>query len=283
MWEPSEDFAGLWAKICTVQPSSGALMEALAIQLEADDPEAWRTAGLSENRGRRDSYLLRFGMPLAELTGWPQVIHPQLIDGLALHFWWGDCWRRLDDLLDEVPVTPFKISSAAHAIMRATRLHQKHSCKTGAKWSDEASNLIQLLCATALEEKQHPISRDQIWRRATPFLIIPRTVFELSAEIELAYCSYINAYGLVHDIHDVLSDIKLGIRSLPDAWFSEISVDRTFKRDVVIGWFDKVAIELGEAVAAAQLTLRSKDSIMRVFLDELDDHCASLGPYSSPP
>lgn len=275
-WEPSADLADTWRDICRVEPRCAVLIESVVAQLAIQDASGWHEIRLCEHNFPPDYYLIRHGLPLAELAGWPIVSPPHLIDGLALHFWWECCWRHLDNLLDVDGPSQGLVATAAIATLRAGRLHQKFCGSAGISWSDEASSLLDLVCRTAVQERLQPIPRDEIWKRAAPFFIVPRTIFRFDEYTEKGYQAYINARGLAHDIDDLLSDLSTGIHSLPSSWLHEISDERTFRRDVIARWFKRAREELDEAIRIARRLIPNTNRVSCVLVGELESFSATL-------
>ena len=56
-------------------------------------------------------------------------------------------------------------------------------------------------------------SRTTFWRRAAPFLIVPESVLTLNVRRIAAFRTYLTLLGVAHDVFDILSDVKGGIRS----------------------------------------------------------------------
>jgi hypothetical protein len=242
---------------------------------------AWKDMGSDAHAYRRDNYLIRHGLSLAELTGWPTEPRPKLVKGLAVHFWWAWAWRHLDNVLDREPNMSYNVGEAAVAICRAARLQQELCWGKRDTWTFQANLLLLLLCSVATEEHCSPLGRNEIWKRASPFFIVPRTFFCLDKRSEERYQAYINAEGLAHDIHDVLADVRLGIRSLPSSWFAEIDPNQGFRRDVVSEWFDRAERELAEVIREARALSVSRElRIVNFMINEPEELRKSLGPYS---
>lgn len=281
-WVPSLGMRELWGRLTKEVPDAEALLMATVKQIVKLDADAWLEMSLPENEYRRDNYLIRYGLPLAELFGWPQN-NSTLAEGLAVHFFWAVSWRHLDNVLDSNVVDQAEVGKIAVALCRAMKAQTESERHLGIAPSHEVSNLLQLLCATAKEERRAPIALQNIWQRAAPFLVVPRTLLRLSPELEDIYKAYINVDGLAHDIHDLMSDQKLGIQSLPISWFEALDADFAFRRDVVNAWFDKAEHELENAIEH----LRQQPSVncLRVlsfFIREAEEIKASLGAYSLP-
>lgn len=273
----------LWGRLTEEIPDAEALVMATVKQIVKLDADAWLEMSLPKNEYRRDSYLIRYGLPLAELSGWPQKKDSILAEALAVHFFWAVSWRHLDNVLDSNVVDQAEVGKLAVALCRAMKAQTEIEQHFESAPSHEVGNLLQLLCATAKEERRAPIALQNIWHRAAPFLVVPRTLLKLPPEFEDIYKAYINVDGLAHDIHDLMTDQKLGIQSLPISWFEALDADFAFRRDVVNAWFDKAERELENAIEL----LRQHPSVncLRVlsfFIREADGIKASLGKYSLP-
>jgi hypothetical protein len=256
-------------------------MNAVVAHLITQDAAGWQKLNQRQHNFPPDYYLIRHGLPLAELSGWPSTLHPHLIEGLALHFWWECCWRHLDNLLDADTSMQDVVSAAATSVLRAARLHEGFCRTSGIQWAAEATALIELVCITASQERRHPIPRDEIWKRAAPFYIVPRTVFRFSEDAESAYRAYINARGLAHDIDDLFSDIKAGIQSLPSSWLAEAIDNRSFRRDSLAHWFERAHVELEDAIRIVRGAVPNTSRITVLLTDELEEFCQTLTPRTT--
>ena len=282
-WHPSSGYKDLWKKLVSEIPDAEMLVVSTVKQIVKHDADAWSEMSLSENEYRRDSYLIRYGLPLAELAGWPKRNDPIVAEALAVNFFWAECWRRLDNVLDTNTVDQDEVGKLAVAICRATKIHFNVANCLDIESFQEMQDSLQLVCAIAKKERRAPIEREDIWLRATPFLIVPRTLLRLSPEHEDIYKAYINVNGLAHDIHDLMSDHKLGIQSLPVSWFGALDTDMAFRRDVVNAWFDKAEQELGSAIEHIKRLFSVKElRVLSFFIREADERKASLGKYSLP-
>jgi hypothetical protein len=282
-WHPSSDYKNLWKRLVSEIPEAETLVVSTAEQIVKHDADAWSEMSLPENEYRRDSYLIRYGLPLAELAGWPKRKDALVAEALAVNFFWAECWRRLDNVLDSNIVDQVEIGELAVAVCRATKIHIDVAQHLDIASFHEVLDSLRLVCAIAKEERRAPIEREDIWQRATPFLIVPRTLLRLSTEHEDIYKAYINVNGLAHDIHDLITDHKLGIQSLPVSWFGALDTDMAFRREVVNAWFDKAEQELGNAIEHIRRFSSVKElRVLSFFICEADERKASLGKYSLP-
>lgn len=273
----------VWAGIVDAVPESAMLLGAVIERIASHDQTVWASMSLPESSHRRDSYLIRYGLPLAEIYGWPERNDPVLADALAAHFFWALSWRHLDNVLDASVVDQIEVGNLAVALSRASRLQCEVACRIGVAWSDDAAELLRVLCITAQNERRAPIPRESIWHRAAPFLIVPQTLLRLGAEREALYQAYINLDGLAHDIHDLLTDVRLGIRSLPASWFADLDPQLGFRRDIADAWFDKAAREVAAAAVDVERWMSGGHfPMLRFFLREADEFKQSLGPHSLP-
>ena len=283
LWTPSPEFTDIWAEISAIMPHAPHLVESVAARIAFYDSSVWNSMNLVDNLSRRDSYLIRFTLPLAELHGWPTREDSTLTDALAAHFFWALCWRHLDNVFDANSIDQEDVGNLAAVICRATRVHVTVGRIVQREWSDEIISLIQTLSETAMRERISPVPRNLIWQRATPFLIVPKTLLGLSRDQLSIYKSYINLSGLGHDVHDLMNDVRLGIASLPASWFSELDPQLSFRRDVVNAWFDKAIIELLAAESDLSMKIVGHEyKILSFFLSEAEQLRESLGSHSLP-
>jgi len=274
-----------WTRLVVQVPQSATLIASVADRVAGIDHRLWDWMAQSEHSYRRDNYLIRYGLPLAELYGWPDRNDPLLVEALSVHFFWALTWRHLDNIVDSHAVDPLEVGRLALALYRASRVHSEVALRFGIpSRSDEVAELILLLCTTAHSERIAPVRRTDIWRRAAPFLIVPRTLLGIGDEREQIYQAYINLDGLSHDIHDLLDDVSRGIKSLPSSWFAELDPQSAFRRGIVDAWFLKAAHEVAAALDQVErLMAGAPFRALRLLLQESEDLKQSLGPSSRPP
>jgi hypothetical protein len=59
------------------------------------------------------------------------------------------------------------------------------------------------------------LSFNDLWQRASPLMVIPDLYIQAPIEILDAYRQYLSLLMLVHDIQDIIDDIKAGRRTMP--------------------------------------------------------------------
>lgn len=276
LWLPSQELEELWGKLTSVRPQVVELLTAVLERLRAESPATWEELATADAGLRRDSYLLRFALPLAELSGWPNEVDLKLPDALATHLLWCLTWRRIDDLVDAPPQTcanTHQVAEMAVMVARAAAFHQRVASRYQLTALEEAEGLLRLTCQIAAGERTAPVPLDHIWERASPFLIAPRYLLQLSAEKERVYCSYLNLVGLLHDAHDVARDLEAGLRTLPTQWLSEIDGARVFRPEVLQQWFTRIATELERAIDEVRASCGSQDwPVLSVLIAEADEY-----------
>lgn len=283
MWAPSSDIEEVWREIERRVPHADGFIQLVCDRIRLFDGELWAMMQEPSNWARRDSYLVRYGLPVAELAGWPNQVADVLVDALAAHFFWSMCWRKMDDVLDAPQPAADAVAAMTAAVCQASRVHTLVCERHGLPWADSIVGLLASLCATAAAERRECVPRDQIWRRATPFLIAGRTLLKLGDEQDAVFRAYINVDGLSHDIHDLLGDIRLGIRSLPSRWFDELDHDRAFRRDIVDQWFVRGRSELHGAIDdLRKLAAVGRYPVLDVLVQRHSEVAESLGPHSRP-
>jgi hypothetical protein len=225
---------------------------------------------------RRDTYLVRFVAPIAELAGWPEHPPPRLTEYLEVHLRLAGVWRTLDDLLDSAPgddhlpeLARRSVASSARAATAMTRLGLP---------LESLEEAIALTCATRKDECREVLTLGRIPERAAPFLVIPRAL--LAPRSFSAWEAYVAAIGLLHDVHDVARDLEQGIRTLPTTWLAEVSAAREFRPDVLATWWARCANEL---TAAIELVPRDiAGPITNLLLDEALVYAAELRQPAAP-
>lgn len=276
LWLPSHELEELWGKLTRVRPQVVKLLSAVIERLRVESPRTWDELEMPDAGLRRDSYLLRFALPLAELSGWPTQVDLKLPDALAAHLLWCLTWRRIDDLVDEPPQTranTHQVAEMAVMVARAAALHQRVASRYQLCALEEAEGLLRLTCQVAAGERSAPVPLDHIWERASPFLIAPRYLLELTAEKERVYCSYLNLVGLLHDAHDVARDLEAGLCTLPAQWLSEIDGKRVFRPEVLQRWFTRIATELKHAIDEVRGGCVGQDwPFLNVLIAEADEY-----------
>jgi len=245
-------------------------------RLRVESPHTWDELEMPDARLRRDSYLLRFVLPLAELSGWPTQVDLKLPDALASHLLWCLTWRRIDDLVDEPSqprVNTDQVAEVAVMVARAAALHQRVASRYQFCDLEGVEDLLRLTCQVAAGERSAPVAQDHIWQRASPFLIAPRYLLELTSEKERVYCSYLNLVGLLHDAHDVARDLEAGLCTLPIQWLTEIDGKRVFRPEVLQQWFTRIATELKHAIDEVRSGCVGQDwPVLNVLIAEADEY-----------
>lgn len=276
LWLPSPELEELWAQITSVRPQVVELLSGVIGHLRVESPNTWAELEVAEARLRRDSYLLRFALPLAELSGWPTQVDLKLVDALSAHLLWCLTWRRIDDLVDLPPQTRSntdQVGEMAVMVARAAALHQRIASRHQLSIPDDLEGLLRLTCQVAAGERYAPVALDHIWERASPFIIAPRYLLELSAEKERVYCSYLNLVGLLHDAHDVARDLEAGLCTLPTQWLREIDGTRAFRPEVLQRWFTRIASELKHAIDEVRDGCVGQDwPVLNVLIAEADEY-----------
>jgi hypothetical protein len=212
----------------------------------------WLEMGASIQVERRDHYLLRYTVPLAEIAGWPRFKGDSLFEALAVHWMFAVSWRRLDNVLDAPGIDPDGIAQLSIDLFRTAQVYQSLITKIGDSGSFVPLEMILLMSRASAEERTAALPSERIWERAAPFLIVPRSVLRLTPLQEAAYCDYLCADGLAHDIHDLADDLARGIFSLPASWLHEIDPQMAFRREVLENWSRRAAHELTVAVDRAR-------------------------------
>lgn len=272
-WHPASDILPLWERVKATRPEASQLIQAVTDRISQRSPNAWNEISAIDACLRRDTYLIKYGLPVAELAGWPDRIDAVLVDGLTGHFLWCLCWRRLDSVLDSRTIKADDIAQLVVAVARATEFHMEIVLRSKLPGLDEAIHLLKNTCEVAQEEHLAPLPLERIWERASPLLVVPLDIFGLGAEEEQIYCKYLNIAGLLHDIHDLVDDLESGIHSLPSAWLKEIDPDRVFRPDVLQKWFRRAEVELSQAIAQVRMKLSDWDAkILNVLLDDADEY-----------
>lgn len=273
MWEPSQHFFDVWNKIEQSANGSRELCLKIAREIEQVSPDTWKTMCDESQLARRDSYLIRHCLPLAELSALAEC---EIIHALAQNFLWQVAWRQIDDAIDAPRATPEMISRAIVSVADAAMAH-------GARYGKgDHANMRELLSRSidvSVAEKSQGISIEDTWARAAPFLIVPNSCLELSRESISTYKAFIAADGLAHDIHDLASDLELHIRSLPVRWLEEIDSNRTFLPATIDKWHARCAAELRNAISKVrEFDADRKYIVMAILLDDLEALADDLAP-----
>jgi hypothetical protein len=276
-WLPSQELHELWEKLISLRPQAMELLSAVIERVGVESPTTRAELDTENARLRRDSYLLRFVLPLAELSGWPAEIDSKLPDALSAHLLWCLTWRRIDDLVDEFSqprVDTGQVAETVAMTARAAALHQRVKDRHQlVGLEEESEELLRLTCQVAEGERSAPVEIEHIWERAAPFLIVPRQLLNLSDEKEGIYRSYLNLVGLMHDAHDVARDLEAGLHTLPIQWLIEIDETRVFRPEVLQQWFSRIAIELKGASDNIRRACDGHDwPILKLLIEEADEY-----------
>jgi hypothetical protein len=148
-----------------------------------------------------------------------------------------------------------------------------------AEWR-EAEGLIEQTCRVAVQERMEGVGREDIWRRASPFLIVPRTVLKLEESRDFLYRRLLGVLGLEHDIHDLLDDIRRGFRTEPARWLREIDPYETFRPDVIRAWFIHAASQLEVELAQLEIAISGRElPVLGVIVSEASEIVRELRAF----
>jgi|GEM_PF-2009921 len=262
-WKPIGSVDALFKRISSACPESEELLrdvEGLACG-----------AGLSsdsvlQSLNRRHKYLVRFVLPVAELTGWPKIAPPDLAGWLAAHLHFIALWRVLDDVLDE-PATPIMRPRKILRMLDSLALAISSLTRVGAHRVD-IMGLLEATTRAAEEERVSALPLERIWQRAGPYLIVPTEL--LSSDALEIYRGYLNAMGLGHDIVDLPRDLELGIRTLPVKWFTDLSPDRELRPDLIQNYFWRSRFEFDNAISGLRASIGDRFPIVLALIEDAD-------------
>jgi hypothetical protein len=259
----------IWSRVLALRPEAQELADLVFAHVASA-----RRVTVDELRAdgpRSETYFVRYVLTLAELAGWPSRPPLSISRELAAHFEWCWAWRRLDDILDASPNAE-GIAALVKSLMRATGalirlMDESHEVE----WR-EVEELLEQTCRVVVRERMEGVGREDIWRRASPFLIIPRTVLKLAEGQDLLYRKLLGLLGLEHDIHDLFDDMRRGFRTEPARWLREIDPYETFRPDVLRSWFTHAASQLEKESKQLELDIGGQDlPVFGVILSEASE------------
>lgn len=223
-WAPQTVFCPLWEEILKCRPSASQLIASVLQRLRVVDQSVSEELSLPSCVEFRDAYLIRFVLPVAELANAEAYCTDDMVDALCVHLLWCLYWRSLDTLLDDPRRPTESVEDLAHVLVTAVRCDTQLRAKLRLTVALKTELVVQP-CSVYRSEKKGSTLIDDIWRRASPFLIVPETIFQFPAERMDAYKAYLNVFGLAHDCQDLFTDIQQGLESVPVRWLRDIDAD----------------------------------------------------------
>lgn len=251
-WRPSEGIKPQWERLQRALPEASGLVDLIVEAIIPISAGIWDEMSEPPQAERRDQYLIRYTVPLAEIAGWPSRTDSPLFEALALHWMFAVAWRRLDDVLDSSAINTESIARLGADLLRLGAAHRSMVSTLGLPDTHMDHGLMFQMCNVSTEERLRPLPTERIWERASPFFVVPRSILRFTAEEELIYRDYLCADGLTHDIHDLADDLARGIQSLPAFWLQEIDPRRAFRREILEAWFHRAEEEVSLAVHRAR-------------------------------
>jgi hypothetical protein len=132
-------------------------------------------------------------------------------------------------------------------------------------------------CRAAEIERAEGLASHQAWRRCEQCFVVPRLLWSFDRRTEEQLRRFINVIGLTHDIHDLLSDIKLGINTPPVKWIEEIDADFPFRPQMTQHWFARARKELGRVLDRCERSVAAVPcNVLRAHLADAREILAEL-------
>lgn len=272
------------------RPESAELVQHVLNEVGRFDPELATELQGATCVHLRDAYLLRFVLPVAELAGWPERNADILHEALAVHLLWCLYWRSLDTLLDNGARDDRLIEDFIQVAIRTVRCDTQLRCTYGLA-TDQSLAPAWEPCIVFRAEQSGSLQQDDVWRRAAPFLIVPESVLTLNVRRIAAFRTYLTLLGVAHDVFDILSDVKGGIRSAPLRWLAEIDPDLQLQPRHLGAYYRRAAAELTSLVAAVEANVKELNEpileplvgSIREILPDLERCASLLAPDSDAP
>jgi len=150
-----------------------------------------------------DGYFLKWCLPLAEASDL-DYREPQLSKWMAAHISCGLLWRYLDLAIDGQCSTEKQATDCQKAALTIMPAVQRRITSLGIQWTDSKKTFLFYFLEYNSKKERSP-KPDNIWKRATPFVIIPK---HSPDEINVSdYKSYINLLGIIDDVEDITEDL----------------------------------------------------------------------------
>lgn len=255
-------------------PATQALAGEIASTLSSVVPEAWKQ--ISRQRQRRDSYFFRLVVPLAELFGWPKTHSPSFAVELSSHFLWCFAWRAFDDAVDIPDRTCSDLAQLMVSHSDAVLLTSRCIPKLTASFTKGMASFQRMSCEATLQERKRGLKVDEAWKRCSHCFIVPTLLWRMSRSKIAIFKSFINVIGLTHDIHDLLSDVRLGINTPPVRWLAEIDSDFPFRPQMTKPWFQRAHKELSYTIRECGRNIKSEAPVIQLHLNEADEIAREL-------
>lgn len=163
--------------------------------------------------GYIDQYFERWCLPLFDV----QTKTEEIKKWIALHLLCGLLWRFLDFINDEHKAKE-KLVPFQKLTMSITPLIKEELIELNIDWTLVSSFLFDFMNYKFENEDRGKLSHEEIWKRATPFLLVPSMMPKAPTEFENTYKKYINLWGIIDDIVDLEEDRMLK----HETWVSQI-------------------------------------------------------------
>jgi hypothetical protein len=269
VWKPTSEFRSLWEAILEAQPEADVLASSVFLELE----RSLSAFGLTTAKRRvytegnnSSTFFIQWALPIAEYSGWPQFVCTDLPKSLACHILWCWFWRKLDDILDNDFSDPARTFDAVETSFVAMHAHNKLARNKRNGTNRIISRSLINMVEIAKREKTPGVDIQDIWKRASPFLIIPAGILKLEKSKIESYRNLIVIVGLLHDIADFVDDIQRGIRSMPIRWLYEIDQAGEFTLGNVLDLFRLVKQEIGRRLGELEISADPSCIVIRKVL-----------------
>ncbi len=221
----------------------------------------------------RDAYLIRCVLPIAELAEPKEYGSEGLIEALCVHLLWCLYWRSLDTLLDDRARPTESVEDLAQVLCTAVQANTQLRARLASQTPLDLSHVLEP-CSIYRRETEGSTEIDDIWRRASPFLIVPESILHLAPKRLDAYKAYLNLFGLVHDAQDLMSDIRQGLESLPIRWLREIDPDLQLRPRTLGLYYRRAADAIAELTRQTKAQFDgSERELFDVLLKPVTDVC----------
>ena len=217
------DSQKILGEIAVKFPMAGALAQ----DVQAQVGEILRCARIASSLTQRSlkiasTYCLRWALPLAEASGLP-LASEVLRRWMAVQVLLGLMWRYSDDHQDEHSedhMEQLALRDAATAMLVSAACEMKSLARplTGRL----RRLLFQFQRYRAVEIDGSP-SPEEIWRRASSFLVVPAVLLARLPERRRAFQAYVHLLGMIDDIQDAWLDFASGRYT----WVTPILATRT--------------------------------------------------------
>jgi hypothetical protein len=260
----NEDLQALADQLVAVGPNTIGVFESVVSEVEAYDPtllRSWQQEGFASKAAM---HCIRYVLPCSELLAaqgknpFDTVLAAELLCNVA--------WRAFDNCVDgHEPAKSAHLKSAVAGFRVIDYAERRYSLNV----TEDVRQHYEVMNEAAVREGDDAIQLDDIWKRCSIFMLPFERLVPLRPASVSLFRQYINYAGLIHDLHDLISDMSCGTVSLPVKWFREANQSGILDARTVNGLYERARHEVLTLESNfAEADVQNRLPIMSYFLRE---------------